>query len=63
MLLGSGENAKKTMDTGQMTFFMDDADDAANWMIDPDDPERKRMIPSPSKSYPLIDYWRLGEES
>ena len=62
VLLGSGENAKKTMDTGQMTFFMDDADDAANWMIDPDDPERKRMIPSPSKSYPLIDYWRLGEE-
>ena len=39
-----------------------DAKSAVNWMIDPDDPEKKRMIPAPSKTYPLIDYWRLGDE-
>ncbi len=33
-----------------------------NWMVDPDDPEKKRMIPAPSKVYPLIDYWRIGDE-
>lgn len=48
----------------EMTFdFFDDASSAVNWMVDPDDPEKRRMIPAPSKVYPLIDYWRLGDES
>jgi len=47
----------------QSTFdFFGDASAAVNWMIDPDDPEKKRMIPAPSKTYPLIDYWRIGDE-
>ena len=33
-----------------------------NWMVDPDDPKKERMIPAPSKVYPLIDYWRIGDE-
>ena len=47
----------------EMTFdFFDDASSSVNWMVDPDDPEKQRMIPAPSKVYPLIDYWRLGDE-
>ena len=47
----------------EMTFdFFDDASSSVNWMVDPDDPEKRRMIPAPSKVYPLIDYWRLGDE-
>ena len=47
----------------EMTFdFFGDASAAVNWMVDPDDPEKKRMIPAPSKVYPLIDYWRIGDE-
>ena len=47
----------------EMTFdFFDDASSSVNWMVDPDDPEKQRMIPAPSKVYPLIAYWRLGDE-
>ena len=47
----------------EMTFdFFGDASASVNWMVDPDDPEKKRMIPAPSKVYPLIDYWRIGDE-
>ena len=47
----------------EMTFdFFDDASSSVNWMVDPDDPEKRRMIPAPLKVYPLIDYWRLGDE-
>jgi len=47
----------------EMTFdFFGDACSAVNWMIDPDDPEKRRMIPAPSKTYPLVDYWRIGDE-
>ena len=47
----------------EMTFdFFDDASSSVNWMVDPDDPKKQRMIPAPSKVYPLIDYWRLGDE-
>lgn len=42
--------------------FMNETSSAVNWMADPDDPEKKRMIPAPSKVYPLIDYWRIGDE-
>lgn len=42
--------------------FMNETSSAVNWMVDPDDPEKKRMIPAPSKVYPLIDYWRIGDE-
>ena len=49
--------------TSEMTFdFFGEASSAVNWMVDPDDPEKKRMIPAPSKVYPLIDYWRIGDE-
>ena len=47
----------------EMLFdFMDDTSSSVNWMVDPDDPERKRMIPAPTKEYPPIDYWRIGDE-
>lgn len=47
----------------EMTFdFIGDTSSAVNWMPDPDDPERRRMIPAPSRTYPLIDYWRLGDD-
>ena len=47
----------------EMTFdFFDDASSSVNWMVDPDDPEKRRMIPAPSKTYAPIDYWRLGDE-
>ena len=47
----------------EMTFdFFGDASASVNWMVDPDDPEKKRMIPAPSKVYPLIDYWKIGDE-
>ena len=42
--------------------FMNETSSAVNWMVDPDDPEKKRMIPAPSKVYPLIDYCRIGDE-
>jgi len=61
VLLEKGE-AKKG-EAVEMTFdFFGEASSAVNWMIDPDDPEKKRMIPAPSKTYPLIDYWRIGDE-
>lgn len=45
----------------QNTFdFFGENTDAGKWMPDPDDPAR--MIPAPSKTYPLIDYWRIGDE-
>ena len=47
----------------EMTFdFFGDASASVNWMVDPDDPEKKHMIPAPSKVYPLTDYWRIGDE-
>ena len=59
VLLEKGAAKKGT--TAEMTFdFFGGASAAVNWMLDPDD--RGRMIPAPSKSYPLIDYWRLGDE-
>ena len=42
--------------------FMNETSSAVNWMVDPDDPEKKRMILAPSKVYPLIDYWKIGDE-
>lgn len=60
VLLEKGSEAAKV---SEMTFdFFGEASSAVNWMVDPDDPERKRMIPAPSKVYPLIDYWRIGDE-
>lgn len=59
VLLEKGAAKKGT--TAEMTFdFFGGASAAVNWMPDPDD--RGRMIPAPSKCYPLIDYWRLGDE-
>ena len=47
----------------EMTFdFFGDASSSVNWMVDPDDPLKQRMIPAPSKTYPLTDYWRIGDE-
>ena len=55
------KGAAKRGEAVAMTFdFFGGASTAVNWMPDPDD--RWRMIPAPSKSYPLIDYWRLGDE-
>lgn len=46
-----------------MTFdFLEETSSFGNWMPDPDDPERKRMIPAPFRDYPLVDYWRLADE-
>ena len=60
VLLEGGETKNKAT---EMTFdFFGDASASVNWMVDPDDPEKKRMIPAPSKIYPLIDYWRIGDE-
>ena len=60
VLLASGGSRAAA---AEMTFdFFDDASSSVNWMVDPDDPEKRRMIPAPSKVYPLIDYWRLGDE-
>ena len=60
VLLEGGETKNKAT---EMTFdFFGDASASMNWMVDPDDPEKKRMIPAPSKVYPLIDYWRIGDE-
>ena len=60
VLLEGGETKNKAT---EMTFdFFGDASASVNWMVDPDDPEKKRMIPAPSKVYPLIDYWRIGDE-
>ena len=59
MLLEKG--AAKRDAASEMTFdFFGGASAAVNWMPDPDD--RRRMIPAPSKTYPLTDYWRLGNE-
>lgn len=47
----------------EMTFdFFGDVSSSVNWMVDPDDPLKQRMIPAPSKTYPLTDYWRIGDE-
>lgn len=60
VLLEKGSEEAKV---SEMTFdFFGEASSAVNWMVDPDDPEKKRMIPAPSKVYPLIDYWRIGDE-
>ena len=60
VLLEKGGGSAKP---AEMTFdFFGDASASVNWMVDPDDPEKKRMIPAPSKVYPLIDYWRIGDE-
>ena len=57
------KGAAKKDATVEMTFdFFGEASSAVNWMVDPDDPEKKRMIPAPSKVYPLTDYWRIGDE-
>ena len=75
VLLEKGESAQgesiwgtKRENVQVMSFDFGDSADASstdaavNWMVDPDDPEKKRMIPAPSKVYPLIDYWRIGDE-
>ena len=76
VLLEVGSQKQKQADTfgnvnedvTEMLFSFDeentksDASASVNWMVDPDDPEKKRMIPAPSKVYPLIDYWRIGDE-
>lgn len=60
VLLESGE-AKAA--ASEMTFdFMEETTSSVNWMVDPDDPEQRRMIPAPTKEYPAIDYWRIGDE-
>ena len=60
VLLEKGGGSAKP---AEMTFdFFGDASASVNWMVDPDDPEKKRMIPAPSRVYPLIDYWRIGDE-
>ena len=60
VLLEKGGGSAKP---AEMTFdFFGEASASVNWMVDPDDPEKKRMIPAPSKVYPLIDYWRIGDE-
>ena len=75
VLLEKGESAQgesiwgtKRENVQVMSFDFGDSADASstdaavNWMVDPDDPEKKRMIPAPSRVYPLIDYWRIGDE-
>lgn len=74
VLLEKGESAQgvnkfgsKLENFSEMLFDFGDetsgeASSAVNWMVDPDDPEKKRMIPAPSKVYPLIEYWRIGDE-
>lgn len=64
---GESQFGTKRESVSEMLFDFGDktkdtASSAVNWMVDPDDPERKRMIPAPSKVYPLIDYWRIGDE-
>lgn len=60
VLLEKGGGSAKP---AEMTFdFFGDASASVNWMVDPDDLEKKRMIPAPSRVYPLIDYWRIGDE-
>jgi len=62
VLLESG-GSRSCATAREMTFdFFGDVSSSVNWMIDPDDPEKKRMIPAPSKTYPLVEYWRLGGE-
>ena len=59
VLLEGGKRSRAS----EMTFdFFGDASASVNWMVDPDDPEKKRMTPAPSKVYPLIDYWKIGDE-
>ena len=60
VLLEKGE--AKGAASEMMFDFMDDTSSSVNWMVDPDDPERKRMIPAPTKEYPPMDYWRIGDE-
>ena len=57
------KGAAKPGQAVEMTFgLFGEASSSVNWMVDPDDPEKKRMIPAPSKVYPLTDYWRIGDE-
>lgn len=34
---------------------------SVNWMVDPEDPIGKRMIPAPTQEWPETEYWRLQE--
>lgn len=57
------KGAAKPGQAVEMTFgLFGEASSAVNWMVDPDDPEKKHMIPAPSKVYPLTDYWRIVDE-
>ena len=42
--------------------FMNETSSAVNWMVDPDDPKKERMIPAPFKVYSPVDYWRIADE-
>lgn len=64
VLLENGE-AKKNQAVEMLFDFGDgvsDVNSSINWMPDPDDPAKNRMIPASSRTYPLIDYWRIGDE-
>ena len=64
VLLENGE-AKKNQAVEMLFDFgdgMSDVNSSINWMPDSDDPAKNRMIPAPSRTYPLIDYWRIGDE-
>ena len=57
------KGAAKPGQAVEMTFgLFGEASSSVNWMVDPDDPEKKHMIPAPSKVYPLTDYWRIVDE-
>ena len=60
VLLEKGEAGAVKVQT--FDFFGDnDVSNACNWMVDPEDPEGKRQIPAPTKVWPLVDYWKVGE--
>ena len=60
VLLEKGEAGTENQMT--LNLFADSsASDACNWMVDPEDPEGKRQIPAPTKVWPLVDYWMVGE--
>lgn len=58
------ENGEKEQEA-QMEFdlFGDGGSAKAqvNWMVDPDDPAGKRMIPAPTKEWPETEYWRIHD--
>ena len=60
VLLEKGE--AKGAASEMMFDFMDDTSSSVNWMVDPDDPEQKRMIPAPVKEHAPVEYWRIGDE-